>query len=136
MVHYAEEGSLQDLRFDQRGLHRDDRLVRESDLAFAHRIDIACELQRGEVLAEFGIFITGEELLVEFRFGLAKVPDAFDGFLDAADHSPVVVLRGFPVEHVEDCDDILSAGFVEGFAHRVLVLVGAVGEVFDLDSVV
>lgn len=123
MVHYAEEGSLQNLRFDQRGLHRDDRLVRERYLAFAHRIDIAGELQRGEVLAEFGIFIARKELLVEIRFGLAKVLDAFYGFLDAAHDSPVVVLRGFPIEHVEDCDGILPAGFVEGFAHRVLVLV-------------
>ena len=136
MVHYAEQGSFQDLRLDQRGLHSDDRLVRERDLTLAHRIDVAGELQGGEVLAEFGIFIAGEELLVEFRLGLAKVPDAFDGFLYAADHGPVVVLRGFPVEHIEDCDGILPAGFVEGFAHRVLVLVGAVGEVFDLDSVV
>ncbi len=136
MVHYAQEGSLKDLSLDQRGLHRDYRLVRERDLAFAHRVDVAGELQRGEVLAEFCIFIARKELLVEIRFGLAEVHDALDGFIGAAHDGPVVVFRGFSVEHVEDGDGILPAGFVEGFAHRVLVLVGAVGEVFDLDSVV
>ena len=43
--------------------------------------------------------------------------------MDSAHDRPVVVLRGFSVEHIEDGDDILSACLVEGFAHRVLVLV-------------
>lgn len=123
MVHDAEERSLQNLCFDQRSLHRDDRLVGEGDLALAHRVDVAGELQGGEVLAESGIFLSREEPFVEFRFRLAEVHDAFDGFLCAAHHSPVVVLRCFSVEHVEDRDGVLPAGFVEGFAHRVLVLV-------------
>ena len=44
MVHDAEHRGLEDLGFDKRTFHDDDRLVREHDLAFTHCIYLSGEL--------------------------------------------------------------------------------------------
>ena len=43
MVHYAEHWGLQNLGFDKRAFHYDDRLIRESNLSLSHCIDVAGE---------------------------------------------------------------------------------------------
>ena len=127
VVHYAEEGSLEYLCLDQGRFYGDDRLVREYDLTFAHRPYVSGEPHGGEIFTELGVVISREEFLKEGRLRFPKVQDAFDNLLGAAAHGPVVVFRGFAVEHVEHGRDVLTPGLEEGLSHSVLVLVRAVG---------
>ena len=126
VIHDAEHRCLQDLRLDQRSFYYDYRLVGEGDLTFAHRVDVACELHRREVSSEFCIFFTGKELLEECRVHVAEVLHHLDDLVHAADYCPVVVFRSLSVEKVEDSVLILHSAVIEGFSHRVLVLVRAI----------
>ena len=126
VVHDAEQRGFEHLGLDKRSLDNHDRLVREGYLTFTHRVHVAGESHQGEVVAEPGIFLARKEFLVESRLLVPQVPDAFDDLLGAAHHCPVVVLRSFAVEKVEDSHGVLSSGLEEGFSHRVLVLVRAV----------
>ena len=126
VIHDAEHRCLQDLCLDERSFYYDYRLVGEDDLTFAHRIDVSCELHRREVSSEFCIFFTGKELLEECRVHVSKVLHHLDDLVHTAYHSPVVVFRSLSVEKVEYSVLILHSAVVEGFSHRVLVLVRAI----------
>ena len=63
MVHYAEHRCLKYLSLDERGLYSDDRLIRESEFTFFHRIDVSGELHSGQISAEISIFLSRKELL-------------------------------------------------------------------------
>ena len=123
VVHDAQHGRFQNLRFDKRGFHRNDGLVGEDDFAFAHGIEIPRKLHAGEVFPEFAVGFARQELLIEaLRLG-AQSRYHFDDFLRAADHRPVVVFRSFAVKEVEDGGLSCPSGLVKRLSHGVLVLV-------------
>ena len=123
VVHYAEHWGFQDLSLDKGGLHRDYRLVREDYLSLPHDIYVSGEFHLAEIVAELAVLISREELPEELLVRLAEVAHHLYHFLSAADHGPVIVFRSFPVEQVENRLFIFPSRFVEGFSHRVLVLV-------------
>ena len=123
MVHDAEDWGFKHLSLDQRTFNDDDRLVRKYDFTLAHGIYGSCELHCGKVTAEFCIFFTREEFLEECGLHVSEVSYHLDDFFRSAHHSPVVVFRSLPVEHVEDSVLILHSAVIEGLSHSVLVLV-------------
>ena len=129
VIQDAQHRGLQHLRLDHGRDHRDDGLRGEDDLALAHSVHRSGELHGTQVLAEFLIAISREELLVEFlRLG-AQFLDHLDDLFRAAHDGPVVVLRRLPVKEVEGGDFLVLPAFQVRLSHRVLVLVGAIGSV-------
>ena len=90
-------------------------------------------MHRTEVLAEFAVLLSGEELLIELLGLGAEFEDHLDDLLRAAHDSPVVVLRRLAVKEIENCYFFLLATVQIGLSHSVLVLVRDIGFVDFID---
>ncbi len=126
MVHYAQQRGLKYLSLNKGRLHGDNRLVREGNLSLLHCIDIAREAHPRKIFPELGVVVAREELLEERLRFVAHRENHLDDLLGSAHDSPVVVFGSNPVEHVENGHGVFPAALIEGFSHRVLVLVRAI----------
>ena len=130
VVDAQQQEGFHELRLDGRGLHRDDRFVREDGRAFRHGVNVAFELEVPQIRQELFVEDALAAQVVDVRVGKVQILHVPDDVGQAACDGEAAVVRHIAEEDVEIGLFFTEAVQEVPVAHGQLVKVREHGQVF------